>query len=99
MAKLHIHLQRGFEEDRVVVEIAGKKEYNQSEVTTSLLTGLADSFEVEVPDSVVPVFVHLPGRDLRTEIEVDVAQEVYLGLSVEGGRIVPRISEEEFGYM
>lgn len=99
MKTLHIDLQTGFEGDAVTITVDGDTVYEDPEVTTSLLTGFADSFELTVETGTHQVEVQLPDRAITGSTSVEMEQELYLGISVEGEQVVFRLSEEPFGYM
>lgn len=99
MKTLHVDLQTGFEGDTVTVIVDGDTVYNDSEVNTSLMTGLAASFEVSVGAGTHQIEVRLPGRAITGSTSVEMDQELYLGISIENEEVVFRLSEEPFGYM
>ncbi|WP_128476422.1 hypothetical protein [Halorussus pelagicus] len=99
MGTLHLALQVGFREDSVEVRVNGESVYAESDVTTSLLLGVADSIEYEIRDGSHEVVVELPDRQLTSEYEVKVTRDAYLGVSVERSQVVFRESDEPFGYL
>ena len=99
MALLHIDLQEGFEDETVVIKVAGKEAFRKTNVRTKLQIGLADSFETTIEDGPVTVEIELPSKHLSKSIEVQGSNAVYLGVSVIEGKIEHRISREQFGYL
>lgn len=99
MALLRIDLQEGFEDETVVIKVAGKEAFRKSNVRTKLQIGLADSFETTIEDGPVTVEIALPSKNLSEEIEVQGSTAAYLGVSVIEGKIEHRISHEQFGYV
>lgn len=98
MGTLHTDLQTGFQNDSVAIAVDGETVYEKDTVTTSLLEGMADSFEVTIESGTHQVNVQLPDRNMEASHSVDVKQDIYLGISVEEGKIVFRQSENPFGY-
>lgn len=99
MALLHIDLQEGFEDETVVIKVAGKEAFSKTNVRTKLQIGLADSFETTIQEGPVTVEIELPSKNLSQSIEVQGSNTVYLGVSVNAGKIEHRISTEQFGYV
>jgi hypothetical protein len=98
MVILSIHLQDGFSNDTVLIEVNGKRVYEQKDVTTKLLLGKADSTQTEVEIGPVHVQVEVRTQDLADTIELEVSAATYLGISVVDGEIEFMISDEPFGY-
>lgn len=98
MKTLHIDLQTGFQNDSVAIAVDGETVYEKDTVTTSLLEGMADSFETAVESETHRVDVRLPNRNIEGSRSVNMEQGIYLGISVEEGEVVFRQSEEPFGY-
>lgn len=99
MTTLHIDLQTGFQNDVVEVHIDDEVVVRETDVTTSLLEGVAEDFEVEVEENTHRVTVSLPDRGLASSTTIQGEQVVYLGVSVEDGGLVFRHSDEPFGYL
>src|SRR5688572_2900185 len=99
MALLHIDLQEGFEDENVVIKVAGKEAFRKTNVRTKLQIGLADSFETTIESGPVTVEIELPSKNLSKSIEVQGSNAVYLGVSVIEGKIEHRIAHEQFGYL
>jgi DNA polymerase III sliding clamp (beta) subunit (PCNA family) len=60
--------------------------------------GRADSVETEVGKGSVDVAVTVPSKSLSDTVVLEVADKVYLGLSIIDDRIVFRISDGFFTY-
>ena len=99
MALLHVAFQDGFSDDTVVALVNGEEVFRKDGVTTRTQISFADSFEVNVPEGSVRVDISLPLNRLSGRIEAQVATAVYVAVSIEGGKIVHRISYEPFGYL
>jgi len=99
MGLLHIALQEGFEDETVVIRVAGKEVFRKDHVRTKLQIGFADSFEVNVEESPATIEIDLAAKNLTETVEVQAQNTVYVGLSLIGGKIRHRISSEPFGYV
>ena len=98
MTTIRIALQDGFEDEAVVIKVAGKEVFKQENVNTKRQIGKAASFEVEVEAGPTTIEVSLPMKDLSENIALKVSGKVYLGISVVNGRIEHRTSSEPFRY-
>jgi len=97
---VHVALQEGFVHDRVVVRINGADVADRPDVTTRNQIGLAEAVEVEVPRGETTVEVAVPERDLVGTTRVTVEEgTVYVGASIEQGRVELRAQREAFGYL
>jgi hypothetical protein len=98
MGTLRIDLQDGFDNDDVRIKVNGKEVYHRGDVTTKLLLGLADTTQTKVDDGAAEVEVAVPSRGLSQTERVEARGNVYLGVSVEAGRLRLNKSETPFGY-
>ena len=99
MPVIRIALQEGFSNDDVAVKVAGREVLRESGVKTRMQVGLAKSLEVEVPVGSTEIAVDVPTRAASALIQVDVAANVYVGISItEDGRITHKVSKEPFRY-
>ncbi|MEJ2484721.1 MAG: hypothetical protein P8Y68_03200 [Anaerolineales bacterium] len=96
--RLDIDLQSGFLADTVQIEVNGELVWEEKEVTTEMLIGLADSIETEVSEGTVTLTVRIPTQDLSSEIDLDVDGDKYIGVSVMDGSIDIFVSDTPFGY-
>jgi RNase P/RNase MRP subunit p29 len=96
---LHVALQEGFTQDRVLVKVDGAEVANRPEVTTRNQIGFAEAVEVEVPMGETTVEVDVPGRQLIGTVQVAVEGKTYIGVSIEKGRLELRSQREAFGYL
>src|SRR2546422_7280448 len=99
MAQLHIAMQEGFEDETVVIRVAGREAFRKDNVKTKLQIGFADSFEMNVEEGSVSIEIDLPKKSLSKSIELQVPNTVYLGVSIIAGKIEYKISPEPFGYL
>ncbi len=98
MAQLTIALEEGFDDTHVVVRVNGVSQLDDPSISTRPQIGLARSLTVEVPDGPVTVDVELPELSLGQRIDLDVRNGPHLGLSISGGTLTHRVSEEPFRY-
>ena len=99
MALLHVAMQEGFEDENVVIRVAGKEAFRKDNVRTKLQIGFADSFEMNVEEGPVTIEIDLPSKSLSKSIELQVQNAVYLSVSIIAGKIEYKISLEPFGYV
>jgi hypothetical protein len=99
MGLLVVAFQEGFSNDLVIVRINGLEVFRKEDVETKLLLGYADSFRAEVPEGSANVEVILPLRKLSETLVVQVVATVYLGVSIQEGRIAHLVSHKPFGYL
>ena len=98
MPVLTIDLQDGFKDDEVVILIAGEENYHKASLTTDYAIGLADSIELRVPEGSVRLTVNIPTRKLVADKQLDVAADLFIGVSVAEKSILFRTSGERFEY-
>jgi hypothetical protein len=102
MPLLHVALQEGFQDDRVVIKVNGAEVASRPAVTTRNQIGFAESVEVEVPAPDITVEIQVPSRQLSGSVPVDVEGvegKVYLGVSIAHGRLEMVQQREAFGYL
>ena len=98
MINLTIDLQDGFGDDTVILLVDGKEIFQKEHVSTKLLLGLADSIRTDVEKGQVRVEINIQTRNLTETILVDASAPVYVGISIESGKITYIVSPEPFGY-
>jgi hypothetical protein len=96
---LHIALQEGFSQDRVVVKVNGAEVASRPEVTTRNQIGFAEAVEVDVPEGEATVEVQVLSRQLSGTVRVDVEGTTYVGASVINGHLDLTQQREAFGYL
>jgi len=97
MPTLRIALVDGFEGEPVEVRVNGRVTLT-GRPRTQLLTGLADSADVEVALPQAQVSVSLPSRGISEEIAVPIAGDASLALSLEGPALVHRSQAGLIGF-
>lgn len=99
MVLLKVDLQDGFDGDLVTVIVNSAEVFRKEGIKTRLTLGLADSFEVNIPDGKVNIEVSLPMKDISGTISMEISGPVFLGVSVQDRRISFRRSETMFFYL
>lgn len=87
MAKLVITLLDGFDNDAVVLTLAGREVYRSDGVTTRLLLGFAEQIDLDVPPGDAILHVVLPGRSVEADFRVNCGTDVTVLVSVDGSRL------------
>jgi hypothetical protein len=96
---LHVALQEGFDNDRVLISLNDKSIYDKAAVTTDLRIGRADAVEVPLEEGALRLQVSLPDRDLSGSIVIRGKDTVYVGVSMSNGEMQFTVSHEPFGYL
>lgn len=99
MPQLHVDLQDGFSDDRVVVQVDGREVFRSDRLTTRLMLGLAESFAVDVGEEPVTVRVEVPTRDASVEQDVRAGQTPYVGVSLLQTMLSIHVSRTPFAYL
>lgn len=100
---LHIHLQDGFKDDTIILELNNEEVLRQEKITTDLRTAIAKRFITSVTKGRVNVKVEIPSLKLVSNSEIMVDSEIYLGISITEPRTPNRkieffVSKERFTY-
>ena len=99
MNPVHIHLEEGFADDRVIVRIDGVPVAERTGVTTRTQLGLATIIEQPVAASRVTVSVEVPTRQAVGEVTLDPRETPYVAFSLDqAGHLSSRLSREILGY-
>jgi hypothetical protein len=98
IALLQVDLQEGFANDLVIVRVNGTEVFRRAGVTTRLLLGYAEYFQVQVQQGSLDVEIVVPSRNLSRSASVRVSQESYLGVSIQDGEIEFSERDEPFSY-
>ena len=99
MVLLKVDLQDGFEGDLVTVRVNNAEVFRKEGIKTRLTLGLADSFEVDIPEGKIKIEVTLPMKDVSGTISLVMSGPAFLGVSVEDNRISFKRSEVMFFYL
>jgi hypothetical protein len=95
---LKIDLQDGFVNDEVQIRVNGKPVLDQKSTTTERRLGLADSAEVPVALGQSDVEISSPSRGLQWREQIEVSDDLHLGVSIENGHVRCCQSKTPFGY-
>lgn len=100
MQTLHIELQEGFQDDRVVARLNGVEVLSLDHVTTRMQTGFAAAGSIEAADGKAVLEVSLPASGQRASTEINLKQAVWAGVTLGPDKAIQfRISHEPFGYV
>ena len=95
--ELHVAFQDGFDGDRALVAVAGRR-VEASGLTTRTQIGLADEVHVSVPAGTQTVTVSLPDRGIEASSTHELSGETWLAVNVEADRLDLRWSETQLWY-
>jgi hypothetical protein len=100
MTTLHIALQEGFLNDRVVISLNGGVVADFPSVSTRNQIGFAESVEVDMPPGPAQVEVRLPARGLDSRASVEgLGGTLYVAASIEAGQLRLSQQREPFRYL
>jgi hypothetical protein len=99
MPTLHVALQEGFANDRVIVRINGAEVASRPSVTTRNQIGLAEAVEIDLVDGDAQVEVEVPTRGITSAVRVQVEGTTYVGASIEAGQVSLHQQREAFRYL
>lgn len=97
MPAITLDLQEGFAGESVEVRLDGREVW-RGEVRTDWSIGLAERVQVEVPASGGTVSVTVPSRPASIDLVLKPGEAPALGVSLIGGGLVSRRSDEPFRY-
>lgn len=99
MAALSVHLQEGFDVDRVIVRVDGRTQVRREQVTTRLLLGYAEIIEVPIPaEGEVTLQISLPRRRIAGTLTLRPKPTTNVGVNVVGRELVFAVREQPFMY-
>jgi len=99
MPTLHVHLQTGFDADTVEVYFDDETVYQETDVLTPPMLGIASEFEIETEAGKHSITVRVPNRGTNGTTTIQVARDTYLGVSLEDTELAFHVSSEPFEYM
>lgn len=97
MPAITLDLQEGFAGETVEVRLDGREVW-RGEVRTDWSIGLAERVQVEVPAGGGAVSVTVPSRPASIDLVLKPGEAPVLGVSLIGGGLVSRRSDEPFRY-
>jgi len=98
MARLGIHLQKGFTDDEVVVRVNGEECLHRQGVRTRGVLGLAEHAELEVKGGPLSLEISVPSRGIEKRVELEASDETYVGISLTGEDLRVITRKTPFGY-
>lgn len=96
VARLHVHLQSGFDNDAVIVRVNGRECLRAAAVSTRRNIGLATRESFEVDEG--PLEIDIESHGLTKHLHCDIHDTLYLGVSIANGELRTIVSETPFGY-
>jgi hypothetical protein len=98
MTTLTIDFQDGFDDDAIVCKINDVTAFNKNHVKTAKLTGLADSVKLEIEKGKTNLEIAVKNKNMSKSIELDINEELYIGISIVNDSITHILSTQPFGY-
>jgi hypothetical protein len=100
MQTLHIELQEGFDDDRVVARLNGVEVLSLDHVTTRMQTGFAAAGSTQAADGKAVLEVSLPASGQQASTEINLNQAIWAGVSVGRDKAIHiKVSQAPFGYV
>lgn len=100
MQTLHIELQEGFDDDRVVARLNGVEVLSLDHVTTRVQTGFAAAGSTEAADGKAVLEISMPAAGQQARTEINLNQAIWAGINVGPDKAIQfRISQAPFGYV
>jgi hypothetical protein len=97
---LTIEFQEGFQDETVLLRLAGVETMRQQHVKTRLQTGYAAASAATVPEGRVVLEVELPDSAERAQVVLDVRAPLWVGVNLDPGRVLRfKLSDTPFGYV
>ena len=96
---LSIALEEGFEGDSVVVKVNGRTVFEGDDVRTRMQIGRAERLEVPIEAAAADIEVRAAERRAAGRLTCDVVDRLYVGVSLQGSKVVFRTSQQPFGYV
>ena len=87
MAKVHVTLGDGFDNDRVRVSANGREVFVRDGVRTQLAVGTADFFDLDLPAGPAEVEVSVDNRTLRQSFPLEVTDGLQVAVYLDGDRL------------
>ncbi len=97
---VHVHLQEGFEAERVIVSIDDTVVLDDPKVRTKPQIGLARTIEADTTAEVVSVHVDMAERKTKGTVRIQPQATPFVGVSIlDTGQVQFRTQAEPFGYL
>lgn len=98
MAIIYIYLEEGFFKEFVEIYVDNKKYYENNDVTTKAVLGLADTTRIEIKDGSANLQIILKNKKISKTIPLNISNSIYISVSIYNESISHRISNEQFDY-
>jgi len=99
MADVTIDLQEGFFDDTVVVRHDDREVARREGLRTRMQIGLADQLELDLPSGATAIEIALPEKDIAALVQLPPERPLWIGVSLDAGRLKIRVAREAFGYL
>jgi hypothetical protein len=100
MQTLHIELQEGFDDDRVLARLNGVQVLSLDHVTTRVQTGFAAAGSVDAAEGSTVLEVSLPASGQQASTEINLISAMWAGINVGPDKAIQfTISQTPFGYV
>ena len=99
MVLIYIYLEEGFIHEFVEIFVNNKKYYQNNNVTTKAVLGLADTAKIEIAENSANIKFFFKNKKLSKIIPINVSDSVHIAISLTEHNIVYRVSEHPFEYM
>jgi hypothetical protein len=99
MAEVTIDLQEGFFDDTLVVRHDGQEVARRDGLRTRMQTGFAHQFELDLPPGATALEIVLPAKDIAALVQLPPERPLWIGVSLDAGRLQIRVAREAFGYL
>jgi hypothetical protein len=93
-----IDFQEGFKNDEIAVYSNGKKVFETEPISTRMQIGLAKSVEFDLPGEKANIKIDIPARNISETKEIELKENLRIGVSIENERLRWKISTEPFMY-
>jgi hypothetical protein len=96
--QVYLYLTDGFHNDHVVIKVDGRKVFDERNITTNKLLGLAEEVPVTLPHESSKIEVELPDRNIVVPVTMDSSKGMHIPISLQDGRLSYSV-ERELGFM
>jgi len=98
MPSLNIDLQDGFVNDHVIICVDGVEVFNQGSINSNMMLGFAEQIQPACQGRRGMVDIKVTNRNIEREVDINLDHITAIGISIVGGELFIRESEESFGY-
>lgn len=98
MGLLTLDFQSGFLEDSIKVRVNDKVVFEQENFSTDYSVGLAETHEIQVKEEEAQITVEVKSKRISDSITIEMKPKIFLGISIDEGKIIFEVSDEMFLY-